>query len=243
MKPFPLGLIFGVLCTIAPFAVSADDFAAQLTKVTTTRGETFHNCKVLNFTPDTITLMHDDGVKKVKMHQLPEALQQRFHYNEDRATAYADAERVQRKAQEEQARKQEAEGARQAQIAAADYLSRMPVYQDQSSSVAGLERQVLAAAGYNSRPYTGSSSYYVPDYNDYTSRYYARRSASAYRASSYYYSSVRRPVVIYYTAPSCYAYSSYVNTPCRSHSGGRSASVQRTSRPRTSVQRWVSRPR
>lgn len=241
MKPSPLGLIFGALCTIAPFAVAADDFAAQLIKVTTSRGETFHNCKVLNFTPDTVTLMHDDGVKKLKMHQLPEALQQRFHYNEDRATAYADAERVQRKEQEEQVRKQQAEEARQAQIAASDYLSRMPVQsdQDQSSSVAGLERQVLAAAGYSSRPYTGSS-YYVPDDSDCSSRYYARH---AYRASSYYYSSVRRPVVIYYTAPSCYGYSSYVNTPCRPYSGGRAVSVQRTSRPRTSVQRWVSRPK
>ncbi|WP_075089645.1 hypothetical protein [Verrucomicrobium spinosum] len=204
MKPSPLGLIFGALCTIAPFAVAADDFAVQLLKVTTSRGETFHNCKVLNFTPDTVTLMHDDGVKKVKMHQLPEALQQRFHYDEDRATAFAEAERAQRKEQEEQARKQEAEEARQAQIAAADHLSRMPVYPDQSSSVAGLERQVLAAAGY-------SSGYYVPNYSDYSSRYYARR--SAYRASSYYYSSVRRPVVIYYTAPSCYAYSSSIISP------------------------------
>lgn len=240
MKPSPLGLIFGALCTIAPFAVAADDFSAQLIKVTTSRGETFHNCKVLNFTPDTVTLMHDEGVKKVKMHQLPEALQQRFSYNEDRATAFADAERVQRKEQEEQARKHQTEEARQAQIAASAYLSRIPAYQDHASSVAGLEGQVLAAAGYNSRPYTGSSSYYVPDDSDYSSRYYARR---AYRASSYYYSTVRRPVVIYYTAPSCYGYSSYVNTPCRSYSGGRSVSVQRVSRPRTSVQRWVSRPR
>lgn len=241
MKPSPLGLIFGALslCIIAPFAVAADDFAAQLVKVTTSRGETFHNCKVLNFTPDTITLMHDGGVKKVKLYQLPEALQQRFSYNEDRATEFADAERVQRKQQEEQARVQQAEEARQAQIAASDYLSRMPAYQDQSSSVAGMERQVLAAAGYHSRPYVGGSSYYVP-YSDSTSRYYARQAS---RASSYYYSSVRRPVVIYYTAPSCYAYSSYVNSSCRSYSGGRSASVQRVSRPRTSVQRWVVRPR
>ncbi|WP_038160969.1 hypothetical protein [Verrucomicrobium sp. BvORR106] len=242
MKPSPLGLIFGVLCTIAPFAVSADDFAAQLTKVTTTRGETFHNCKVLNFTPDTVTLMHDGGVKKVKMDQVPAALQQRFQYNEDTATAFAEAEQVRQK----EMRAQEVERARQEEIAAADALSRMPIpaYQDRSPTVAQLERQVLAAAGYSSLPYSGGSSYYVPNYSDYSSRYYAKR--NNYRASSYYYSSLRRPVVIYYTAPSCFTnpYArSYGNVACRAQTGCRSASVQRVSRPRTSVQRWVSRPR
>src|SRR5262249_9845416 len=69
----------------APFAL-AEDFK-------TTDGKEYKNAKITRVEPDGIVLMTKTGVSKVYFAELPKEVQERFHYNPEKAAA-AYAEQV-----------------------------------------------------------------------------------------------------------------------------------------------------
>jgi len=81
-----------LLCSLA----FADDFK-------TIDGTEYNNAKVTRVEPDGIVLTTSSGVAKVYFSELPQEVQERFHYDEAKARAYSDEQN----ARLEQLRKQQ----------------------------------------------------------------------------------------------------------------------------------------
>ena len=82
--------------------VLADDFK-------TVDGKEFKNATVSRVEPDSIVLATNSGISKVYFAELPKAIQERFHYDAEKATAYSAEQNANlealRKQQEESRRK------------------------------------------------------------------------------------------------------------------------------------------
>jgi hypothetical protein len=95
MKTTLMALLTGVLLSGAAANPPADGSPkSDLFKVTTSYGDTYHNCKVLKLTPEAVTLMHEQGVTKIGLELLPPELQKKFDYQPEKAREYALAEQV-----------------------------------------------------------------------------------------------------------------------------------------------------
>jgi len=99
---------FTSLILIVCFASLAlgDDFK-------TIEGKEYKNAKVSRVEPDGIVLMTKSGISKVYFTELPKEVQERFHYDPDKAAAYS----AEQNAALEQLRKQQEEGQVRAKFA------------------------------------------------------------------------------------------------------------------------------
>ncbi|MEZ0388817.1 MAG: hypothetical protein ACAI34_17215 [Verrucomicrobium sp.] len=117
------------LLVLAAGVLASGSLAAEpegtspLIKLTTIYGDTYQNCRVLKVTPETVTVMHQQGVTKIGLELLPADLQKKFNYDPARAREYAATERVkqelaQARAQELKEKRDRAEEARMAALLA-----------------------------------------------------------------------------------------------------------------------------
>ena len=95
------GLAFSILC-FASAVVFADDFK-------TVDGKEYKNATVSRVEPDGIVLTSKSGISKIYFTELPKEVQERFHYDAAKATAYS----AEQNAALEQLRKQREEAQRE----------------------------------------------------------------------------------------------------------------------------------
>lgn len=91
MKTTLLALLSGVLVATAS-AGDLADFTGQPFKLTTNFGDTYYGCRVVKVTPETVTIMHEQGVTKIGLDLLSPDLQKKFNYDPLKAREYARAE-------------------------------------------------------------------------------------------------------------------------------------------------------
>lgn len=91
MKTSLLALLSGVLVATAS-AGDLADFTGQPFKLTTNFGDTYYNCRVVKVTPETVTIMHEQGVTKIGLDLLSPDLQKKFNYDPLKAREYARVE-------------------------------------------------------------------------------------------------------------------------------------------------------
>src|SRR5437762_4587219 len=70
-----------ILAALCASIALADDFK-------TTNGKEYKNAKVSRVEPDGIVLITKSGISKVYFTELPEEVQERFHYDPEKAAQY-----------------------------------------------------------------------------------------------------------------------------------------------------------
>src|SRR5439155_9598467 len=89
--------------------------------ITTRDGKTYHDCQVSRIYPDSICILFSGGGARIKLAELPAALQTEFGYDSQRAKAFEQAETA-REQQERaliEAQRQQNQAQRSAQVTAA----------------------------------------------------------------------------------------------------------------------------
>src|SRR5437867_2809961 len=79
MTPHTLNVLISVF--LLPAIVFADDFK-------TVNGKEYKNAKVSRVEPDGIVLITKSGISKVYFTELPKEVQERFHYDAEKAASY-----------------------------------------------------------------------------------------------------------------------------------------------------------
>lgn len=98
MKSTLLASIFGV--ALSSMGLMAEEPALdQPFMLKTTFGDTYHNCRVLKVTPETVTIMHELGVTKIGLELLSPDLQKKLQYDPVKAREFAKAEATKRESE------------------------------------------------------------------------------------------------------------------------------------------------
>lgn len=147
MKTTLLAILCGVLVTSAA-AVDPADVTRQPFKLTINSGDTYYNCRVVKVAPDTVTIMHEQGVTKIGLELLSPDLQKQFNYDPIKAREYARAE--QEKREQEMARvrslKEKRDREEQALMAGLMAAEKKQLLDEAERQRAGLEASQTAAA-------------------------------------------------------------------------------------------------
>lgn len=73
-------------------------------ELTTLLGETFHGCRIIKATPESITVSHESGVSRIPFENLNDEWKNRFHYSPEKASAFQKEEAARRSLAEEKRR-------------------------------------------------------------------------------------------------------------------------------------------
>jgi len=113
------GIVAGCCSVLFAFAASADDFK-------TIDGKEYKNVTVSRVEPDGIVLVTKSGISKVYFTELPKEVQERFHYDTEKAKEYSAQQNAaldQLRKQREETQRQTAEATEKKNKDAADQLS------------------------------------------------------------------------------------------------------------------------
>lgn len=108
---FLLMIMMGLLMT--PGVWAADNEGQKPFDLTTLLGQTYKNCHIMKATPESLTVVHDNGVSKISFEQLSDEWKQKFNYDPAKAKEFATAEEARR--QEIEANKKAMNAAREKQ--------------------------------------------------------------------------------------------------------------------------------
>ncbi len=83
-----LSILFILSAGLAPLCQAEDK---KIPEIKTSSGKTYHDVQVMKVTPSEISIMHESGVTRIPLKDLPEDLKAKFGYDSVKAEAHATA--------------------------------------------------------------------------------------------------------------------------------------------------------